>query len=81
MANNKQRDCLTNEYLTKYFPDNFSLALSSIGAARALIESGKEFRLMQLLDSVAKGKAREEKSHHAHEEMVHHKLEENQQDE
>lgn len=60
MSTNKQRDQLTNEYLTKHFPDNFSLALSSIHSAKALIDSGKEFRLMQLLDSVAKSKSKEE---------------------
>ncbi len=76
MANNKQRDCLTNEYLTKYFPDNFSLALNSIGAAKALIDAGKEFRLMQLLDAVAKSKAREEKIH-THEDASQ-KVDENQ---
>ena len=76
MTNSKQRDCLTNEYLTKYFPDNFTLALSSIASAKALVDSGKEFRLMQLLDSVAKSKAREEKSH-MHEEGALLNLEEN----
>lgn len=55
----KPRETLTNEYLTKNFSDNFSLALNSINAARALVESGKEFKLTQLLDSVARGKNRE----------------------
>ena len=60
MSNGKQRDTLTNEYLTKHFADNFSLALTSIEAARGVIESGREFRLTQLLESVAKSRIKED---------------------
>jgi len=56
----KQKENLTSEYLTKHFPDNFSLAITAIASAKHLIASGKEFRLTQLLDSVARGKIREE---------------------
>lgn len=55
----KPRETLTNEYLTKNFSDNFTLALSSINAARAVVDSGKEFKLGQLLDSVARMKNKE----------------------
>jgi len=36
------------------------LAITAIASAKHLIASGKEFRLTQLLDSVARGKIREE---------------------
>lgn len=55
----KPRETLTNEHLSKNFSDNFTLALSSINAAKALIDSGREFKLTQLLDSVARMKNKE----------------------
>lgn len=58
MAGSKQPSgYLTNEHLMKHFPNSFALGLSAIDSAKALIHSGKEFRLGQLLDAVARSHA------------------------
>lgn len=54
MERNKQKTHLTNEYLMKYFTDNFSLALGAIATARNWVGNGKDFTLTTLLESVGK---------------------------
>jgi hypothetical protein len=59
MNKSKSRASLTNEYMSKNFTDNFTLALTAMDCARYFIESGREFTLASLLDHVAKVSAHE----------------------
>lgn len=54
MNKGKTKHTLTNEYLTKNFADNFTLALSAIDIGRHLIKSGKEVTVTSLLEQIAK---------------------------
>lgn len=47
------QDELTNEKLTQYFDDNFSLALLAIETAKEYIRSQIPFTLDSLLDRIA----------------------------
>lgn len=54
MNKQKTRHGLTNENLTKYYTDNFTLALDAIEKGRSLIKVGKEVTISNLLDQMAK---------------------------
>jgi hypothetical protein len=45
---------LTNEHLMKTYSDNFSLALRAMDFARAQIASGRDMRLTEIFDTLAK---------------------------
>ncbi len=50
----KQRHYLTNEYLMKSYADNFSLALTAMELAKSQILAGKDTRLTELFETLAK---------------------------
>lgn len=54
MSKQKTKHGLTNENLTRYYTDNFMLALDAIEKARSLIRVGKEVTISNLLDQMAK---------------------------
>ncbi len=53
MSKDKFKKCLTNEYITKYYKNNFTLALDVIERARKIVNSGKEFNLQDLLEKMS----------------------------
>ena len=50
----KPKGHLTNEYLTKVYSDNFSLALTAIEFAKTQILSGKDTKLGDVFETLAK---------------------------
>lgn len=56
----KQKKYLTNEHLMESYADNFSLALTAIDLAKAQIQAGKDTRLGEIFDTLAKN------AYHAH---------------
>lgn len=50
----KQKTYLTNEYLMKSYADNFSLALNAIELAKSQIAAGRDVRLGDLFETLAK---------------------------
>ena len=50
----KPKGHLTNEYLTKVYSDNFSLALTAIELAKTQILSGKDTKLGDVFETLAK---------------------------
>jgi hypothetical protein len=50
----EKKHYLTNEYLMKSHPDNFSLALNAIELAKAQIASGKDTKLGEVFETLAK---------------------------
>lgn len=62
MNKQKTRHGLTNENLTRYYTDNFMLALDAIEKARSLIRVGKEVTISNLLDQMAKSALLERES-------------------
>ncbi len=50
----KQKNYLTNEYLMKSYADNFSLALNAIELAKAQISAGKDTKLAEIFETLAK---------------------------
>lgn len=50
----KQKHYLTNEYLMKSYADNFSLALTAIEFAKASIAAGKDTKLSEVFETLAK---------------------------
>ena len=50
----KPKHNLTNEYLMKSYADNFSLALKAIDLAKAQIDAGKDVKLSEIFENLAK---------------------------
>ena len=50
----KPKHNLTNEYLMKSYADNFSLALKAIDLAKAQIDAGKDVKLSEIFETLAK---------------------------
>ncbi len=54
----KQRHYLTNEHLMKSYADNFSLALTAIDLARTQILAGKDTKLAEIFETLARSSER-----------------------